>query len=62
MEHWILYIYDRDNNELKILGIFNSKKEAWNYYSIYTNDNNYYYWDIPLVEQWENEIKKLKNI
>lgn len=56
MEHWLLYTSDREHGGTKILGVFGSCEDAWDYYYKMHNKDEMY-WRIPFVEQWENGKK-----
>ncbi len=55
---WLLYTSDREHGGTKILGIFQLEHEAWDYYyKTYDHDERYY--NIPHIEGWENETRKV---
>jgi len=55
-EHWLLYTSDREHGGTKILSIFNTAKEAEEYYYDFETDK---YWNICHIEGWQND-KKIK--
>lgn len=56
-EHWLLYTSDREHGGTLILGIFDSRDEALEYYDKLHTDENERYYRIPFIECWINETR-----